>query len=392
MDSTNEQADKLINHVHIVITEAEKRMNSTLSLKEYYTVYIIETKVDNQEWAKPKELQKLSLATRRYTDFITLHNHLEQKYPWVVVPPLPEKKQSFMWKRDAVSDNMDPDFVDRRRAGLESFLRRLAGHAELGFDESFIQFLGEKENWTDTARPLNGILKDTEHTIKNMNVSIRNRTSDDRFEAIKSYSNKLQNSVNKVLSCRAKRAERLYNVDMLHAHYGRIFSELSAVDNDIGDAVQRTGHYMDSIASAISPALEDEEIIMDQLKEYLAFTNSLQTFTKNHDSMHYNLDQLNNLSNSKETSGIMSRLFGYTSSVAGRDAAAIEALENRRIEARTAYGEFVSKSLENYKTFERQKDEDLMKILKDYVAFQTKYAQKGLQTWKNILHSIQSID
>lgn len=30
---------------------------------------------------------------------------------------------------------------------------------------------------------------------------------------------------------------------------------------------QRTGHYMDSIASAISPALEDEEIIMDQLKE-----------------------------------------------------------------------------------------------------------------------------
>lgn len=25
---------------------------------------------------------------------------------------------------------------------------------------------------------------------------------------------------------------------MLHLHYGRIFSELSAVDNDIGDAVQ----------------------------------------------------------------------------------------------------------------------------------------------------------
>lgn len=25
---------------------------------------------------------------------------------------------------------------------------------------------------------------------------------------------------------------------MLHLHYGRIFSELSAIDNDIGDAVQ----------------------------------------------------------------------------------------------------------------------------------------------------------
>lgn len=40
------------------------------------------------------------------------------------------------------------------------------------------------------------------------------------------------------------------------------------------------------------------------------------------------------------------------------------------------FSEFVDKSLENYKEFERKKDSDLMKILKDYVAFQTKYAQK----------------
>uniref|UniRef100_A0A2S2PUG8 Sorting nexin-4 n=1 Tax=Schizaphis graminum TaxID=13262 RepID=A0A2S2PUG8_SCHGA len=149
---------------------------------------------------------------------------------------------------------------------------------------------------------------------------------------------------------------------------------------------------MDSIASAISPALEDEEVIMDQLKEYLAFTNSLHTFVKNHDSLNYNLNQLNNMSNNKETSGIMSRLFGYTAAAAERDTAAIEAYENKKIEARANYSEFVDKSLENYKEFERQKDSDLMKILKDYVAFQTKYAQKGLQTWKNILHSIQSIE
>lgn len=40
------------------------------------------------------------------------------------------------------------------------------------------------------------------------------------------------------------------------------------------------------------------------------------------------------------------------------------------------FSEFVDKSLENYKEFERKKDSDLMKILKDHVAFQTKYAQK----------------
>lgn len=50
------------------------------------------------------------------------------------------------------------------------------------------------------------------------------------------------------------------------------------------------------------------------------------------------------------------------------------------------FSEFVDKSLKNYKEFERQKDLDLMKILKDYVAFQTKYAQKVCIYYKLIYH------
>jgi len=38
-----------------------------------------------------------------------------------------------------------------------------------------------------------------------------------------------------------------------------------------------------------------------------------------------------------ETSGIMSRLFGYTAAAADRDTAAIEAFENKKVEAKTNY-------------------------------------------------------
>lgn len=100
-------------------------------------------------------MQKLLLATRRYTDFVMLHSHLGDKYPWVVIPPLPEKKQSFMWNSEAVTDTMDPDFVDRRRAGLESFLKRTASHSELGYDECFLKFLGDSDNFVDSTKPLN---------------------------------------------------------------------------------------------------------------------------------------------------------------------------------------------------------------------------------------------
>jgi len=39
---------------------------------------------------------------------------------------------------------------------------------------------------------ISDLLKDTELTIKTMNASLRGRNSDKRFEAIKTYSNKLQ--------------------------------------------------------------------------------------------------------------------------------------------------------------------------------------------------------
>lgn len=36
--------DVLLDHLELAIIESEKRMNGPLALKEYYTVYLIETK------------------------------------------------------------------------------------------------------------------------------------------------------------------------------------------------------------------------------------------------------------------------------------------------------------------------------------------------------------
>lgn len=63
-------------------------------------------------------LNKLSSLWRRYSEFELLRTYLEVTYPYIVVPPLPEKKVIYAWQKIA-SDTFDPDFVDRRRAGLE---------------------------------------------------------------------------------------------------------------------------------------------------------------------------------------------------------------------------------------------------------------------------------
>jgi len=70
-----------------------------------------------------------SSVWRRYTEFEMLRDCLESRYPYVVLAPLPEKRVHFAWQK-VTTDTVDPDFVDRRRAGLEvssSFLINTKG-------------------------------------------------------------------------------------------------------------------------------------------------------------------------------------------------------------------------------------------------------------------------
>lgn len=48
----------------------------------------------------------------------------------------------FVWHKLS-ADNMDPDFVERRRVGLENFLLRVASHPVLSNDKVLYHFLTE---------------------------------------------------------------------------------------------------------------------------------------------------------------------------------------------------------------------------------------------------------
>lgn len=48
----------------------------------------------------------------------------------------------FVWHKLS-ADNMDPDFVERRRVGLENFLLRVASHPVLSNDKILYHFLTE---------------------------------------------------------------------------------------------------------------------------------------------------------------------------------------------------------------------------------------------------------
>jgi len=64
-----------------------------------------------------------------------------------VVRPL---QADFVWHKLS-ADNMDPDFVERRRVGLENFLLRVASHPVLSEDNILQLFLTEVQPSTTTT-------------------------------------------------------------------------------------------------------------------------------------------------------------------------------------------------------------------------------------------------
>merc|ERR1712224_834859 len=70
---------------------------------------------------------KESSVRRRYSDFEWLRNELERDSK-IVVPPLPSKaiKRQLPFRSD--DGIYEEDFIEERRAGLEGFINKIAGH------------------------------------------------------------------------------------------------------------------------------------------------------------------------------------------------------------------------------------------------------------------------
>ncbi|KAJ0178968.1 hypothetical protein K1T71_005743 [Dendrolimus kikuchii] len=392
--------DTLLKHVDISIVESEKRANGTLHVRDHYTVYLIDLKVTDPDYKLVQS--KISTIWRRYTEFEQIHDYLQVTYPHVVIPPLPEKRVLYAWRK---SDTTDPEFVERRRAGLENFLLRVASHPLLCFDDQFISFLQQEHGWRETITD-SGYLLQAENKIKSLSVSIRLKKPDPEIESVKNYGKQLETNLGNFLYTRSKIIEKNYALCKLHANYGKLFSEWSVIEKDMGDGLQKAGHYFDSIAESIDSVAEDEEQLADQLKEYLFYAGALQQLCTNHESMQWTLenaqDTLNNRISERSRaaagkSGLMSRIFGTTDPDIVRDQTTRaldikiqsdkEAIDRAKIDLE----EFTKKALAEIEYFQKQKDKDLHESLVAFITLQVKAAKKNLQAWKQIKECLQNM-
>ncbi|XP_059490545.1 sorting nexin-4-like [Neocloeon triangulifer] len=397
----------LIEHLEILVTEAEKRANGALNIKDFYTVYLIETKLMNgSKWPMARELSSL---WRRYSQFEMLREYLDNMYPFIICPCLPEKKSVYSWNSTTnSSDTFDPDFVDRRRASLETFLIRVASHPVLSRDAIFLSFLQQNEGWQDKLKEYAGYINKAESKLKSLSLPsrLKSSNSDKRFQILHKYGSDLQMNITSTLKVRAKLLEKQYCLHKLHQNYGRVFSEWSAIEKEMGDGLQRAGHYMDSYATCIDTVLEEEELIADQLKEYLYFANALQVVCKKQELMQLNLERAKSVVEARNAekqriqqgkSSLMLRLFGAVDSEEIREAKLEELdqklnLDNSSVStAQADLDKFSDEALDDHERFKKQKNQDLKETLKSFATLQAKASRKNVAIWTHMRDCFMSI-
>uniref|UniRef100_A0A6Q2X176 PX domain-containing protein n=1 Tax=Esox lucius TaxID=8010 RepID=A0A6Q2X176_ESOLU len=383
----------LLRKMEISVAEAEKRTGkNAVNMQETYTVYLIETRpVDTiTEGVTPAP----DSLWRRYSEFELLRNYLLVTYPFVVVAPLPEKRAEIVWHKLS-ADNMDPDFVERRRVGLENFLLRVACHPVLCNDKIFYMFLTEEKGWKE-------MVYDTGFQAKKVLIYLVT-CSCRRFTELKHYSDELQTVLSQLLRVRARVADRLYGVYKVHGNYGRVFSEWSAIEKEMGDGLQSAGHHVDVYAASVDDILEEEEHYADQLKEYLFYTDALRAVCRKHELTQFELETAaQDLASKKQQKeelvtgtvrtfslkGMTSKLFGQET--AEQREAKLQALEQQIEEGEEAVKEknkesddFVKTAWEDIECFKEQKDRDLKEALISYAIMQISMCKKGIQVWTN---------
>ncbi|XP_034528858.1 sorting nexin-4-like isoform X1 [Notolabrus celidotus] len=421
-----EDGSTLMRRMEICVVEAEKRSGkNAVNMQEAFTVYLIETRpmdaVADGRNPAPDSLW------RRYSEFELLRNYLIVTYPYIVVPPLPEKRAEFVWHKLS-ADNMDPDFVERRRVGLENFLLRVASHPVLSNDKILYHFLTEEHGWKEVVYET-GFQAKADSRLRALSATFRVRNPDKRFMEMKHYSDELQSHTSQLLRARARVADRLYGVYKVHGNYGRVFSsvcvcvcdklpslcvclcvspcflcsEWSAIEKEMGDGLQSAGHHMDAFAASIDDILEEEEHYADQIKEYLFYAEALRAVCRKHELTQFELEMASQDLISKKqqreelATGIV-RTFsfkGMTNKLFGQEAPEQREARLKLLEELIAEGEetvkektvecaeHVERAWVDMQRFKEQKDKDLREALINYAVMQISMCKKGIQVWGN---------
>ncbi|KAJ8402065.1 hypothetical protein AAFF_G00373000 [Aldrovandia affinis] len=246
-----------------------------VSTMETYITYRVSTKTTRTEFDLPEYS-----ARRRYQDFDWLRNKLEESQPTHLIPPLPEK---FVMK--GVVDRFSEEFVETRRKALDKFLKRVADHPVLSFNEHFNVFLSAKDLNAYKRQGL-ALLTKMGESVKYVTGGYKLRGRPVEFAAMGEYLDVFTQKLGTIdrIAQRIIKEQSEYLVEL--REYGPVYSGWASSEGELQEPLEGVSGCVANCSSALEELTEDmSEDFLPVLREYVLYIESMKSVLKKRDQV-----------------------------------------------------------------------------------------------------------
>jgi len=288
------------NLLSITISDPEKHGSSS-SLTNAFVDFRISTRTE-----LPQFCAKDFFVRRRYRDFVWLRQRLCTAFPGAIVPPLPEPDSLLK------DDRFSSAFIQRRQAGLQLFLRRVASHSQLARGIDLQTFLEAKVWELQTAKNANSsswltsMLSGTEASLSYATHAIQAtfRPKDPEeaaVESLRAFSAEYSADVAKVASSHQSSVRTLADTAADLEQLGPAFGLLSQTETELSLPFTQMADTMGSLRELLLQRVQAEHV--SGLSALLGFSTGLAASVKeviaNHDASIAEYDLATSLVESK---------------------------------------------------------------------------------------------
>ena len=266
----------------ITVTDPEMHSGSKVALS--FVDFKVTTTTDDIRYAA-----RNFFVRRRYRDFVWLRSRLTIEFPGTIVPPLPPPDKPYKGELKSFSN----EFVARRQAGLELFLRRVAAHRILSTSGDLLTFLEAKVWELQTAKNasaptwMSSVVDATDASVKRATSVLRSKAQDDdEVERLRSFASEYHAVVTAAETAHLAAISTIADAAADLSHLGPAFDLLSQSERELSLPFSSVATTLDALRELFLKQVQMEHV--SGLTALLAFNSgmaaSLKDVLKNRDA------------------------------------------------------------------------------------------------------------
>ncbi|KAI7818019.1 lipid binding protein [Gamsiella multidivaricata] len=395
--------------MEITVTDAHREKEGSA---DSYISYQINTKTNMPGFSAASVSVR-----RRFQDFVWFHDALSREHPEAVLPSLPDKHRLRGYVR---GDRFSQEFVEKRRASLERFMKKIAVHPTLQASKNTRIFLDSRDWNSDLAQQK----KQTDDArLDNITDVLMNafkmvKKPEERFVIMKDEVDKLEENLQGLEKLEQRILKRQEELEADYREFGGAVAGLGALETGITEPLHRFAHTVASFATILNnlSSREDAEFL-SELHECLAYCNSVKNVLRQRDQKQLDFEDLSDKLQQKhaERDRLMSNgRLGGSATIGGffqqkmselkgvdqerakqdkikrveEDIKQLGNLVDTHLNESTQFSEATAKE---YEIFQLQKAKDLRQCLLDYSAGRVEFFEKGEALWGQIIPALEAI-